>query len=105
MAQAEAAVTTCVNVLLCFLTREVHIVSCLVEVGWARHACVPIRDVETAGITCVPVGVMLHQIGIRGRRGLLLPTMSQADESLPSCWWRCKGVACRSHHWEGMPLC
>jgi hypothetical protein len=62
--------------------------------GWAQHACVPICDVETAGIAWVPVGVLLHQIGIRRHRGLFLPTTSWADESLPSCWWRCKGIAC-----------
>ncbi len=61
MVQAGAAVTARIDGLQRVLTCEVHIVSCLAEVGWAQHAHVPICNVKTAGIAHVLVGMLLNQ--------------------------------------------
>ena len=56
MAVASAAVTACIDVLLCVLSCEVDVVSRF-ALGLARHVGVAVRDVETARVACVPVCV------------------------------------------------
>ncbi len=95
MAIVCATVTARIDSLLCILKCEVYVVASFTEVGRAQDACVSISNVKATRITCILIGVPLHQIGVWGRVHMLLALLCWGEVHLPSCGWGGKDIACR----------
>ena len=80
MAVASAAILACVNILLRILSREVNVVAQF-ALGLASCAGVPVRNVESARVTCVPIRKLFNKVGVRGPL-LLLHATSRAVSSV-----------------------
>ena len=65
MAVASAAILACVNILLRILSREVNVVAQFV-LGLASRAGVPVRNVVSACVTCVPICELFNKVGVWG---------------------------------------
>ena len=65
MAEFSAAIPACVNILLRILSREVNVVAQF-ALGLASCAGVPVRNVESARVTCVPIREQFNKVGERG---------------------------------------
>ena len=65
MAVASAAIPACVNILLRILSREVNVVAQFV-LGLASRAGVPVRNVVSACVTCVPICELFNKVGVWG---------------------------------------
>ena len=65
MAVASAAILACVNILLRMLSREVNVVAQF-ALGLASCAGVPVRNVESTRVTCVPICELFNKVGVRG---------------------------------------
>jgi len=65
MAVASAASPACINILLHILSREVNVVAQF-ALGLASCAGVPIRNVESARVTCVTIRELFNKVGVRG---------------------------------------
>jgi hypothetical protein len=96
-ATLHATVTTRIDVLLCILTREIDIMAIFSKMGAAQDARVSICNVETARIACIPIGMLLHQIGVWWQVHVLLASVYQGEMPLISCGWGGKDIASREH--------
>ena len=68
MAVFSCAVVPLIDVLLCILPGEVDVVVRLPRMWRACLTCMSVWDVETTGITCIPIHIPLCEV--RVRRGL-----------------------------------
>ena len=66
VAVASAAVAPGINILLCILAWEVHIMAWLAQVGRACHAVVCIGNIQSTWVTCVPIRKYFNNVWIRG---------------------------------------
>ena len=80
MAVASAAILACVNILLRILSREVNVVAQF-ALDLASCAGVPVRNVESARVTCVTIRELFNKVGVRGLL-LLLHATSRAVSSV-----------------------
>jgi hypothetical protein len=72
---------------------EIDIVAIFMEMDKTQDACVPICNVKTARIACIPIGVLLHQIGVWWRVHMLLASLCRGEIPLISCGWGGNDIA------------
>jgi hypothetical protein len=63
---------TQIDILLSILVVKIYIMRCLTQMRRAGHAGVPICDVKTTRIACIPVCISLHHIQKRLLVALIL---------------------------------
>ncbi len=89
-----ATVRTHIDVLLCVLMHEIDNVAIFMEMGGAQDARVSICN-KTAIIACIPIGMLLRQMGVWWHVHMLLDSLCRGEVPLISRGWEDKDIASR----------